>query len=63
MTPKEKAIEIWYKFYDLDIDPTVAKMGALISVKDTIEALEHNTWQNKDYINYYNEVKQEIEKL
>ena len=32
----------------------------LISVDEIIEALEHNSWQNKDWINFYKEVKKEI---
>jgi len=32
------------------------------NVDEIIEALEHNSWQNKDWINHYKEVKQEINK-
>lgn len=58
MTPKEKAIELVEKFMKFGAADFVAKQCALISVDDTIEALDHNTWQNKDYIDYYKEVKQ-----
>ena len=29
----------------------------LACVDEIIEALEHNAWQNKDWINFYKEVK------
>jgi hypothetical protein len=73
MTPKEKAEELVEKFTlflgtdnsgnEYYVEELDAKRGVLISVDDTVEALEHNAWQNKDYIDYYKEVKQEINKL
>ena len=40
-----------------------AKQCALIAVDEIIEALDYNQWQNRNQINYYKEVKIEIEKL
>tara|TARA_R110000823_G_scaffold99152_1_gene214043 strand:- start:1197 stop:1439 length:243 start_codon:yes stop_codon:yes gene_type:complete len=69
MTPKEKADELIEKMFSNmpkylqgKIGWETAKQCALICVDDTLEALEHNHWQNKDWINHYKEVKQEIEK-
>jgi hypothetical protein len=71
MTPKEKADELIVRFgYVENIDDIIVRHGnkravmcALICVDELIEALEHNSWQNKDWINHYKEVKQEIEEL
>ena len=75
MTAKEKAKELVEKFekysqcqdewdrFDCDVRIHNAKQYALIAVDEIIEALEHNEWQNKAWVDYYNEVKQEIEKL
>jgi hypothetical protein len=56
MKAKEKARSLMNMF-EGDIKCT------LICVDEIIEALEHNSWQNKDWINHYKEVKQEINKL
>ena len=40
-----------------------AKQCALIAVDEIIEALDYNQWQNRNQINYYKEVKIEIEEL
>jgi hypothetical protein len=63
MTPKEKAIELVDKYWQLnyDWDGTTkegwAKDGALIAVDEIIDS------HNNDNKWYWNEVKQEIEKL
>lgn len=75
MEPKEKAKELVDKYF-LEIEGAdtyafnlpsmnlfIAKKCALIAVDEIIEALDYNQWQNKNQINYYKEVKQEIEKL
>jgi hypothetical protein len=70
MTPKEKAKELFNKMYHVD-DPMgnypmcfdTAKQCALISVDEIIEALSFHSWQNRNEIEYYEEVKHEIEKL
>ncbi len=71
--PKEKAKELVEKFkeftYDWSkvdgfiYDNEEAKKCALIAVNEIIEALEHHSWQNRHWLGYYDEVKQEIEKL
>jgi hypothetical protein len=73
MTPKEKAEELVDKFMDYsehrfninnDLSPVyTAKQCALISVDEVIEALHEHHWQNRLIINYWEEVKHEIEKL
>ena len=70
MTPKEKAIELHNKilnitFDDRDIpgEPTwVSTKCALIAVDEIIEALKNNAASSASWL-YYEEVKQEIEKL
>jgi hypothetical protein len=39
------------------------KQCALIAVNEIIDALLHHAWQNRNEIEFYQEVKQEIEKL
>jgi hypothetical protein len=71
MTPREKAKEFRQLFAQELIDLTDnedllnsrIKNCALIAVEEVIEALDVNCWQNADLIIYWNEVKQEIEKL
>jgi hypothetical protein len=70
MTPKEKAKEIFNKMYQVDdimnkypMCFDTAKQCALIAVDEIIDSLDFNQWQNAKQINYYQEVKQEIEKL
>jgi hypothetical protein len=70
MTSKEKSKELINKF----TDPVRWKLGqenvsqrakecALIAVDEILHSLEYNTWQNKEILKYYEEVKQEIEKI
>tara|TARA_R110000787_G_scaffold77883_1_gene170927 strand:+ start:999 stop:1190 length:192 start_codon:yes stop_codon:yes gene_type:complete len=63
MTAKEKAIELYNKFWDAYQHDPVAYECAVICVDEILEALEHHAWQNKDWIKYYKEVKHEINKL
>lgn len=70
MTPKDKAIELVNKYLELGKDFTrgvsmqeFSKECALIAVNETIEAMEFNSWQNWNEIEYYQEVKQEIENI
>ena len=64
MTPQEKAVELVNKYLQVyDGRVPLAKKCALIAVDEILEALELNTWQNQKQIEYYQEVKQEIEKL
>jgi hypothetical protein len=39
-----------------------ASRCALLDVKNTIEALKFHSWQNRNEIEYYEEVKQELKK-
>jgi len=70
MTPKEKAIYLVEDFAKLDFglnDKIVIgvnhKKQALIAMDEIIEALSFHRWQNRNEIEYYEEVKHEIEKL
>ena len=79
MTPKEKAKELFDKFYFVNsesvelitgeyemlfsLHESDAKQCALIALDEIIEALELNTWQNTKQLEYYQEIKLEIEKL
>ena len=72
MTPKEKARELRDKMY-LKIpavyDPTnlphypIAKEMSLIAVDEIIDSLQIKNYTQADQYEYWNEVKQEIEKL
>jgi hypothetical protein len=74
MRPKEKAIEIYDKFeehstYSFNENKELsskhhAKQCALIALNEIIQAIRY-TEAKKDYgyVGYWNEVKQEIEKL
>lgn len=70
MTPKEKAKELTNKFLKTGMMIRRAKQCALICVDEKIEVLNHlyhgyekeNSLVDKMKV-YYNEVKQEIEKL
>ena len=79
MTPKEKAKELFDKFYFVNsesvelitgeyeilfsLHESDAKQCALIALDEIIEALELNTWQNIKQIEYYQEIKVELIKL
>jgi len=64
--PEEKAKELVRKYWDLGgIDIVRAKQCAIIDVENTIEAL-HNADTDYDLlkeIEYYQQVKQEMQKL
>lgn len=69
MTPKEKAVELYYKFYTTLL-PTVrmrheiVKQHALIAVDEIIS--EYNRMERYNFViekEYWQEVKTEIEKL
>jgi hypothetical protein len=70
MSPKEKALELFYKFSkevsrefnsDSFISATIAKQCALIAVDEILynDSLIKTLWD----IDFWNEVKKEIEKL
>jgi hypothetical protein len=62
MTPKEKAIELVDRFLRVEY-PFAAQHCALIAVDEVIEALHEHHWQNRLIIDYWEKVKQEIEKI
>lgn len=66
MTPKQKALELVEHFasvlmHDEFYEDSV--MCALVAVNEVIEALHEHHWQNRLIINYWEEVKHELEKL
>jgi hypothetical protein len=66
MTLKEKAEELVNKFdnaMEFYTPARYAKQCALIAVDEIIIALNYNQWQNSKQIDYFIEVKKEIEKL
>jgi len=77
MTPKDKAIELYIKYIDAYndrnlqvIDYKFAKLCALIAVDEIIEFMEVDDfdsdtcyWANHSKMQYWIEVKQEINKL
>jgi len=69
-TPKEKAEELVRKYYTFGLNNPAqsfswyeCKQCALITVDEIIKALDEHQWQNRFVIEFYNEVKNEIEKL
>ena len=66
MTPKEKAMELVKNFFNLDNeDIEISKLCALIAVDEIMRALTVIPYgmQYLSAIDYWLEVKQEIEKL
>ena len=77
MTPKDKAIELYIKYIDAYNDRNLqvsdykfAKQCALLAVDEIIEFMEVDDfdsdtcyWANHSKMQYWLEVKQEIEKL
>lgn len=62
MNPKEKAIALVQAFIDEGFLPAAARIAALITVDEVIDALENNAANSASW-NYYEEVKTEIENL
>ncbi len=66
MTPKEKAERLVFKFRDIKdayyIDD-MAKERALIAVDEIIEAVKIAQTSIYEYVEYWQEVRNEIEKL
>jgi len=69
MTPKEKAEELFDKFrlnvVDYEgsgLNNYKGKQCALIAVDEVIESLHEHHWQNRLIINYWEEVKHELNK-
>ena len=62
MTPKEKTVDIFYKYFQATKNHNIAKQCALIAVDEIIEALKNNAANSASWL-YYEEVKQEIQNL
>jgi hypothetical protein len=58
MTAQEKAKELFMRNFEVTVDDYCAKQCALIAVDEVLENSHTNV-----FTNYWNEVKQEIEKL
>jgi hypothetical protein len=64
MTPKEKAIKIVNKYLQIyDGKVNIAKKCALVSVDEILEFIDNSDFINLFWLNYWHEIKQEIEKL
>jgi hypothetical protein len=73
MTPKEKAEELFSKYYNSiehalseEYSPHemfVVEQCALIAVDEIIIALNYNQWKNTSQIDYFIQVRNEIENL
>jgi hypothetical protein len=65
MTPQEKAYELWQKMMNADllVDSISAKQCALVAVDEILNVTAGlNGWIN-GFQSYWEQVKQEIEKL
>jgi hypothetical protein len=70
MTPKEKALELWNKFFyaqltegDFTLDGEIAYKCALIAVDEIIEETPTYLGELNPKRFYWNQVKKEIEEL
>jgi hypothetical protein len=63
MIPQQKALELVDKFTQTNGNAFFAKECALIAVDEILNALSYKVSSNFEEIQYYVEVKQEIEKL
>ena len=66
MSPKEKAKELYDKYFELVEAQTAeqqednARDAASITCDEVLNALEENRWQNRLMMDYWEEVKKEI---
>jgi hypothetical protein len=67
MSPKDKARELVVKYYNLfsvTLENTISRYEAskcaIAEINGIIEALTFHKWQNRNEIEYYEEVKQEL---
>jgi hypothetical protein len=67
MTPKEKSEELVNKFrHSIEyvyLPESISIQCALIAVDEVIEALHEHHWQNRLIIDYWEEIKHELEKI
>jgi hypothetical protein len=61
---KAKAIQIYrdmlWMFEHEPIDHTIARYCSIVAVKEIIEALKSNEWQNRKEISFYEDVQKHI---
>ena len=69
MSPKDKATEllsIYYNLFSVTLENSIceyeASKCAITAVEEIVEALRFHSWQNRNEIEYYNEVKKELRK-
>jgi hypothetical protein len=62
MTPKEKALELYGKYWRI-VDTLSVKQCALIAVDEILYSVKDNFIYSIKFHQYWKEVKQEIEKL
>lgn len=69
MTAKEKSkelMDIYYNLFSVTLENSIceyeASKCALTAVEEIVEALSFHSWQNRNEIEYYEEVKQELKK-
>ena len=66
INPKDKAIELIDKYKDVrwDIDPTTAKLCAIVAVDEilNIYQIKNAAFEFYELRNYWQDVKQELEK-
>ena len=64
MKPKEKAVDLVNKYLQIyDGKVNISKLCALISVNEILEFIDNSDFINLFWLNYWLEVKQEIENL
>jgi hypothetical protein len=63
MTPKEKAIELYNKFYGIPLYIKTIKQCCNIVVNEILNDMTIRLGLDKEDFEYWEEVKQEIEKL
>jgi hypothetical protein len=65
MTPQEKAKELFMRNFEITVDDYCAKQCALIAVEEILNTLYSIPFGNAldNELEYWEEVKQEIEKL
>lgn len=69
MEPRDKAIELMDKYWELDVDDRATvwtekcKQCCLIAVNEIIDSLQIKNYAQAYNYEYWNEVKQEIENL
>ena len=64
MTPKEKAEELYVGYWYLTNDSRIAKQCAIIAVDEIMHVIDWHEFETpNEELNYWNKVKEEIQKL